>query len=73
MDVILPSWSGPEAYLEMSALRPDIRVIFTTGYVRGTESLISMGKKGAAILQKPCSLTSLRKTVRVALERQLPV
>ena len=32
MDVVMPSLSGPEAYLEMSAMRPGIRVIFTTGY-----------------------------------------
>jgi two-component system cell cycle sensor histidine kinase/response regulator CckA len=32
MDVLMPSLSGPEAYLEMCALRPDIKVIFTTGY-----------------------------------------
>jgi CheY-like chemotaxis protein len=73
MDVVMPSLNGPEAYLEMSALRSGIRVIFTTGYTPEAKSLISMLEKGAAILQKPYSLTSLSQVVRCALEDQLPV
>jgi two-component system cell cycle sensor histidine kinase/response regulator CckA len=73
MDVVMPSLSGPEAYLEMSALRPGIRVIFTTGYTPEARSLVSMVEKGAAILQKPYSLASLSQMVRGALEHQLRV
>jgi DNA-binding response OmpR family regulator len=73
MDVVMPSLNGPEAYLEMSALRSGIRVIFTTGYTPEAKSLISMLEKGASILQKPYSLTSLSQVVRGALEDQLPV
>ncbi len=70
MDVVMPLLNGPEAYLEMSALRPGIRVIFTTGYTSEAASLISLVEKGAAILQKPYSLTSLSQMVRGALEHQ---
>ena len=73
MDVVMPSLSGPEAYLEMSALRPGVRVIFTTGYTPEAMSLIAMVEKGAAVLQKPYSLTSLSQMVRGALEHQLRV
>ena len=73
MDVVMPSLNGPEAYLEMTALRSGIRVIFTTGYTPEAKSLISMLEKGASILQKPYSLTSLSQVVRGALEDQLPV
>jgi DNA-binding NtrC family response regulator len=73
MDVVMPSISGPEAYLEMSALRPGVRVIFTTGYAPKALALVSMIEKGAVILQKPYSLTSLSQMVRGALEVQLRV
>lgn len=67
MDVVMPSLSGPEAYLEMSTLRPGIRVIFTTGYTPKAKALISMVEKGAAVLHKPYSLASLSQRVRGAL------
>jgi len=73
MDVVMPSMSGPEAYLEMAALRPGVRVIFTTGYTPKARALVSMIEKGAVILQKPYSLTSLSQMVRGALEVQLQV
>jgi len=73
MDVVMPSMSGPEAYLEMSALRPGVRVIFTTGYTPEARALVSMVEKGAVILQKPYSLTSLSQMVRGALQPQLRV
>jgi DNA-binding NtrC family response regulator len=70
---VMPSLSGPEAYLKMSAVRPGIKVIFTTGYTHEAAALISLVEKGAAILQKPYSLTSLSQMVRGALEPQLRV
>jgi two-component system cell cycle sensor histidine kinase/response regulator CckA len=71
MDVVMPSLSGPEAFLEMCALRPDMRVIFTTGYTPEAKALISMVEKGATILHKPYSLASLTQMVRAAIEHQL--
>lgn len=38
--------SGPEAYAEMCALRPDIKVIFTTGYTPKAKQLVSVIEKG---------------------------
>jgi CheY-like chemotaxis protein len=73
MDVVMPSLSGPEAYLQMSALRPGIPVIFTTGYTSEARLLVSMVEKGAAILQKPYSLTTLSQMIRAALEHPVRV
>jgi signal transduction histidine kinase len=73
MDVVMPSLGGPEAYLEISALRPGIRVIFTTGYTSEATLLVSLVEKGAAILQKPYSLNSLSQMIRSALEQQVRV
>jgi two-component system cell cycle sensor histidine kinase/response regulator CckA len=68
MDVVMPSLSGPEAYLEMCALRPDIKVIFTTGYTPKAAQLVSMIEKGAFMLRKPYSLVSLSQMIRATLE-----
>jgi len=73
MDVVMPSLSGPEAYLEMCALRPAIPVIFTTGYTPKARALVSMVEKGASVLRKPYSLVSLSQLVRGALQPRLLV
>ncbi len=73
MDVVMPSLSGPEAYLEMSALRPSVPVIFTTGYTPKARALVSMVERGAAVLRKPYSLVSLSQMVRGALQPRLLV
>src|SRR6267143_3396053 len=41
MDVVMPGMSGPDAYLKMSAIRPDLGVVFTTGYTAEAASLTS--------------------------------
>ncbi len=53
MDVVMPGMSGPDAYLKMSAIRPGLGVVFTTGYTAEAASLTSLAKKGASVLQKP--------------------
>ena len=73
MDVVMPFMSGPEAYLEMSAVRPGVRVIFTTGYTSEARLLVSMLEKGAAILHKPYTLTSLSQMIRATLEHPVRV
>jgi two-component system, cell cycle sensor histidine kinase and response regulator CckA len=73
MDVVMPVLSGPDAYLEMAALNPGIRVLFTTGYTPKAKALTSMLEKGGVILQKPYSLTSLSQMVRGAIEQPVPV
>ena len=71
MDVVMPAMSGREAYAQISALRPGIAVIFTTGYTPETQALGPLLEKGAMILKKPYSLAALSQMVRSSLERQL--
>ncbi len=73
MDVVMPSLSGPEAYLEICAFRPGVPVIFTTGYTPKARALVSMVERGAAVLRKPYSLLSLSQLVRGALLPRLVV
>jgi len=68
LDVVMPGLSGPDAYSEMSAIWPNLGVIFATGYTAESASLTSMVGKGATVLQKPYSAKSLSRAIRSALE-----
>jgi two-component system, cell cycle sensor histidine kinase and response regulator CckA len=72
LDVVMPQMNGPAAYAKMTALRPGLRVVFTTGYTPEAASLFTLLEKGAVVLQKPYSLTSLSYTIRSQLERNQP-
>jgi two-component system cell cycle sensor histidine kinase/response regulator CckA len=69
LDVVMPKVSGPAAFSLMTALRPDLRIAFSTGYTAEAASLNSMIDQGACILQKPYSLKSLGQMVRAILDR----
>jgi len=70
LDVAMPVLNGPEAYSQMCAVRPDIRVIFTTGHTAESASLNSQIARGALFLQKPYDPQGLRSAVRSALDRK---
>lgn len=69
LDVVMPGLSGPDVYLEMSAIRPSLAVVFATGYTAEAASLTSLVKKGATVLQKPYSAKTLSQAIRGVLER----
>ena len=72
MDVVMPTLSGPEAYLEISSVRPGIPVIFTSGYSAESESLKSAIHRGSLVLEKPYSLKALGQAIRDALDSRPP-
>ena len=66
-DVVMPGISGRELAGRISARRPDIRVLYMSGY---TDNLISSGgmlERGLAFLQKPFSPATLVQKVREVL------
>jgi PAS domain S-box-containing protein len=69
-DVIMPKMSGPAAAAEMRALRPDLRVLFTTGYSAELQLIADVSCIGTPILQKPYSPKALAARVREALNQQ---
>jgi len=64
----MPGMSGPDAYLKMSAIRPDLGVVFTSGYTAEATSLTSLVEKGASVLQKPYDAKGLSRAIRIVLE-----
>jgi signal transduction histidine kinase len=68
LDVLMPLVSGPSAYDRMSAIRPGVPVIFTTGHTAEVSSLNSRLERGAVFLQKPYAPHILSQLVRRTLD-----
>jgi signal transduction histidine kinase len=69
LDVVMPGLSGPDTYSQMASIRPELGVVFTTGYTSEAASLTSMIDKGAAFLQKPYGQRSIGLKIRDVLDR----
>jgi two-component system, cell cycle sensor histidine kinase and response regulator CckA len=69
LDVAMPGLSGTEAFTQISAIRPDLPVVFTSGHTSESASLNSKIAAGAAFLQKPYALKALCRIVRSTLDR----
>ena len=69
LDVAMPGLSGTEAFTGMTAIRPDLPVVFTSGHTSESAALHSRIAGGAAFLQKPYALKALCQVVRKTLDR----
>jgi two-component system cell cycle sensor histidine kinase/response regulator CckA len=69
LDVVMPTLSGPAAFSQMVSIRPDLRILFSTGYTAEAASLNSLTEQGASVLQKPYSLKNLGQMVRSLMDR----
>ena len=63
-DVVMPEMNGPELVRELRARRPDIAVLFVTGYVGNGESEDLVGH---GLLRKPFTVAALASAVAGAL------
>ena len=69
LDVVMPKMNGPKAYARICDLKPDVPIIFATGYSPEIELLQEAQRKGLSILQKPYVPRELARRVREALDR----
>lgn len=67
-DVVMPDMSGRELADEATRRKPDLKVLFTTGYAHNAVVHNSVLDPGVNLLQKPASLEQLAAKVRVALD-----
>jgi two-component system cell cycle sensor histidine kinase/response regulator CckA len=67
-DTVMPRMTGHELVQNISALRPDIKVIYMSGYLEFNASAHIQSGDGALYIQKPFSLDALGKIVRSAIE-----
>jgi two-component system cell cycle sensor histidine kinase/response regulator CckA len=68
-DVIMPGMSGRALADRMSVLRPEMRVLYVSGYTDDAIFQHGMQELGLDFLQKPFSPKTLAKSVRDILDR----
>ena len=67
-DVVMPGMSGRELAVRLAGRRPEMKVIYMSGYT--DEGIVQHGvlEEGILYLQKPFSLDALARAVRMGLE-----
>jgi two-component system, cell cycle sensor histidine kinase and response regulator CckA len=70
LDVMLPKLSGPEIYARIREEKPDLAVIFATGYSPDIAQLQKVLEEGLPVLQKPYSPRDLARKVRETLDQR---
>ncbi|HTG00516.1 MAG TPA: PAS domain S-box protein, partial [Nitrospirota bacterium] len=69
MDGIMPGLNGKEAFRKIRELRPDMRVLFMSGYPEDVFTVNGVPEKGIDFIQKPLSLVDLLRKIREELDR----
>ena len=64
LDVIMPNKNGKEVYDEIKQIRPDIKVLFMSGYPANIIQKHDIIEKGFAYIEKPASPTKLLRKIR---------
>ncbi|HWR89801.1 MAG TPA: PAS domain S-box protein, partial [Dissulfurispiraceae bacterium] len=67
-DVIMPKKNGKEAYEEIAAMQPGIRVLFTSGYAPDIIHKKGILEEGINFITKPVTPKDLLKKVRQVIE-----
>lgn len=71
-DIVMPNKNGLESYAEIMKIKPDIKVIFTSGYSLDIAQVNKMQEYGSDFIPKPISPTVLYKKVKEALNSLTP-
>jgi CheY-like chemotaxis protein len=66
-DVVMPAMSGPDLVERLRAARPDLRVVYMSGYAQGAMVHQAILAAGRAFVQKPFTRQTLTHKVREVL------
>jgi PAS domain S-box-containing protein len=69
-DVVMPHLSGPELAAKLSTERPEMKVLFISGYTDDTVFRHGVLEGGVAFLQKPFNLKAMSQKIREVLSGQ---
>ncbi|QJW96567.1 response regulator [Frigoriglobus tundricola] len=67
-DLVMPHMSGREVADRVLALRPDVRVLFMSGYTEDATVMRSVESAAAHFLHKPFTIAVLTQKVRAVLD-----
>ncbi len=67
-DVVMPGMSGPDLAREVVVERPDMRVLYVSGYTHDAVTRHRVLPEGATFLQKPFTAPALARRVRAVLD-----
>jgi len=70
LDLTMPGIGGPEVFAEMRKIRPDARIILSSGYSAAVVAARFQGQKVDGFLQKPYEPEVLIQKLRELLEEQ---
>jgi PAS domain S-box-containing protein len=71
-DIVMPGMNGRALARRLRADRPDVRIIFTSGYTNDMTTPPDQGGPGTAFLHKPFAPSLLGRTVRELIDRPIP-
>jgi CheY-like chemotaxis protein len=71
-DVIMPGMTGRELANRLSQLRPEMKVLYMSGYTENAVGHNGLLEAGIILLQKPFTLPTLKEKVREVLDTALP-
>ena len=67
-DIVMPDMNGSELAERARAMRPDLKILFTTGYTRDTVVKEGVIDVGVALLSKPYTIRDIARKVRDVLD-----
>lgn len=67
-DVVMPELTGDELARRARLKRPDLKVLFTSGYTPDEAAIAQRLSDGGRVLPKPFGIATLANTVRAALD-----
>ena len=67
-DVIMPGMDGKELAVQLTSLRPELKVLYMSGYTADVIAHHGVLDEGVSFLQKPFSIKGLADKIRAVLE-----
>ena len=72
-DVVMPQMGGPELAKRLTQGRPEMKVLYMSGYTDDTAVRHGLLQGELAYLQKPITIEALTKKVRDVLDAKRPL
>jgi CheY-like chemotaxis protein len=72
-DVVMPGMNGPDLYDRLVVVRPDLKVLFISGYADHAVLNLELLKTGNAFLGKPFTRGDLLNSIRLLIDAEVGV